>query len=100
MDGRSLVPLLRGETPDDWRESLLIEYNTDTVFPRLREMGYRAVRTPRWKFIRYNALEDMDELYDLQSDPYEMHNLIHKLNLQPVRQELKSELDRLASGGE
>ena len=33
MDGRSLVPLLVGETPEDWRTSFLVEYNTDTVFP-------------------------------------------------------------------
>ncbi len=33
MDGRSFVPLLKGETPADWRTSFLIQYNSDTVFP-------------------------------------------------------------------
>ena len=76
MDGRSLAPLLKGNVPDDWRESFLIQYNTDTVFPRVHKMGYRAIRTKRWKYIRYNDLQGMNELYDLQNDPYEMNNLI------------------------
>ena len=62
MDGRSLVPLLTGDAPEDWRTSFLIEYNTDTVFPRVLMMGYKALRTDRWKYIRYNKLAGMDEL--------------------------------------
>src|SRR5690606_21025569 len=76
LDGRSLVPLLRGENPEDWRTSFLIQYNTDIVFPRVLTMGYRALRTEGWKYIRYQELEGMDELYDLAADPYEMRNLI------------------------
>ncbi len=44
MHGRSLVPLLRGERVA-WRDSLLIEYFSDRVFPRVANMGYQAVRT-------------------------------------------------------
>jgi N-acetylglucosamine-6-sulfatase len=74
-DGRSLTPLLRGEhTP--WRRSVLIEYFSDTVFPRVRNMGYEAVRTERYKYIRYRELPGMDELYDLALDPFEMDNLM------------------------
>jgi N-acetylglucosamine-6-sulfatase len=58
------------------REDFLIEYFSDTVFPRIRNMGYRAVRTRRWKYIHYVDLSGADELYDLQNDPYEMTNLI------------------------
>ena len=75
-DGLSLRPLLAGERPDDWRTSFLIEYNTDTVFPRVLTMGYRAVRTDRLKYIHYLELDGMDELYDLKADPYEMRNVI------------------------
>ena len=53
--GRSLVPLLRGEQPP-WRTSILMEYYSDTVFPRIRNMGYRAVRTGRYKYIRFEEL--------------------------------------------
>jgi arylsulfatase A-like enzyme len=77
LDGKSLWPLLRGETTDsDWRRSFLIEYYSDTVFPRVPNMGYRAIRTERYKLIHYLELEGMDELYDLEADPYEMENVI------------------------
>ena len=95
--GRSLVPLLEGETPADWRQSMLIEYYSDTVWPRLVKMGYQAVRTDRWKYIRYVDLEGMDELYDLESDPYEVTNLIDDSHAQTEKAELVAELDRLLS---
>lgn len=94
-DGRSLVPLLKGEQPEDWRESFLIEYNTDTVFPRLLKMGYKAVRTPRWKYIQFNELEGMNELYDVQNDPYEMKNLIDLPQSKATVDMLQAELKRL-----
>ena len=78
MNGRSLVPLLRGNSPSNWRRSFYLEYNTDTVFPRVYRMGYRAIRTERWKLIRYLDLEGMDELYDLRADPYELENRIEE----------------------
>ncbi len=95
MDGRSLVPLLMGETPVDWRASFLIQYNSDTVFPRVHKMGYRAIRTRRWKYVRYLELEGMDELYNLQADPYEMENVIDQPNSAAVLKRLQSELDEL-----
>ena len=39
-------------------------------------MGYEAIRTADWKYIRYVELEGMDELYDLRNYPYEVSNLI------------------------
>jgi arylsulfatase A-like enzyme len=95
MDGRSLAPLLEGKHPADWRTSFLIQYNTDTVFPRVLKMGYRAIRTRRWKYIRYNDLEGMDELYDLKADPYEMNNVIDRADSRAIRDRLDSELDDL-----
>ena len=94
MHGRSLVPLLKGEEADP-RKSFLIEYFSDTVFPRVHQMGYRAVRTGRWKYIRYTELEGMDELYDLKNDPYEMKNLIKEPGAQEALGRLKGELGRL-----
>jgi N-acetylglucosamine-6-sulfatase len=95
MDGRSLVPLLRGQHPADWRRSFLIQYNTDTVFPRVKTMRYRAIRTQRWKFIRYLELDGMDELYDLQADPYEMTNVVSRADTREVVKRLNRELDAL-----
>ena len=94
IDGRSLVPLFSG-VPADWRRSFLIEYNTDIVFPRTLRMGYDAVRTERHKFIRYRELEGMNELYDLQQDPFELNNLVAQPAAADVRRELEAELARL-----
>ncbi len=102
--GKSLLPLLRGESVS-WRDSFLIEYFSDKVFPRMHRMGYQAVRTLEWKYIRYLELEGMDELYDLKADPYEMKNLLtvapEKAATKSARQRMKAELERLleAKGG-
>jgi arylsulfatase A-like enzyme len=63
--------------------------------PRLVKMGYKAVRTRRWKYIRYVDLQGMDELYDLENDPYEMHNLIDEPQAAAPLRMLQQELDRL-----
>jgi N-acetylglucosamine-6-sulfatase len=39
-------------------------------------MGYQAVRTERHKYIHYVELPGMDELYDLEADPFELNNLV------------------------
>ena len=92
--GKSLVPLLKGEVAG-WRKSFLIEYYSDTVMPRLVTMGYKAVRTEKWKYIRYVDLKGMDELYNLKTDPYEMKNLIDDPSAGPALDEMKKELQRL-----
>jgi len=94
MQGRSLVPLLKGKQPA-WRNSFLIEYYSDKVFPRVLQMGYKAVRERRWKYIHYLELEGMDELYDLKTDPYEMKNLIHQPGAAQALDEMKKEMERL-----
>ena len=94
MEGRSLVPLLKG-VRTDWRKSFLIEYYSDRVFPRIRQMGYKAVRNERWKYIHYFELEGMDELYDLKTDPYEMRNIIHQPGAANALEEMKREMKQL-----
>ena len=96
IDGRSLVPLLAARgTPADWRRSFLIEYTTDIVFPRTLKMGYDAVRNERYKFIRYRELEGMNELYDLQQDPFELQNLMTLKSSVDLRRRMESELNAL-----
>ena len=94
LHGRSLAPILDGETPD-WRDSFLVEYYSDTVFERIYLMGYKAVRTNRMKYIRYEDLDGMDELYDLASDPYEMRNVIDDPRYAEELAEMQAELERL-----
>jgi N-acetylglucosamine-6-sulfatase len=94
LQGRSLLPVFAG-TVRDWRRSFLIEYYSDTVFPRIDKMGYSAVRTERHKYIEYRELEGMNELYDLQSDPYEERNLIATPDAATVLQTMRKELQTL-----
>jgi N-acetylglucosamine-6-sulfatase len=100
IDGRSLVPLFGAKgVPPDWRHSFLIEYTTDIVFPRTLKMGYDAVRDDRYKYIRYRELQDMDELYDLQKDPYELQNLMALESSAGLRRRMEGKLNALLSAG-
>ncbi|MEK6321143.1 MAG: sulfatase [Acidobacteriota bacterium] len=94
MQGHSLAPLLKGERIK-WRDSFLIEYYSDRVFPRMAQMGYKAVRNGRWKYIHYLELDGMDELYDLKTDPYEMKNLINQPGAGKALDKVKKEMERL-----
>ncbi len=73
MDGRSALALARGQRIP-WRETLLYEYYWERNFPQTPAM--HALRGARYKYIRYYGLWDTDELYDLQTDPLEIRNLI------------------------
>jgi N-acetylglucosamine-6-sulfatase len=92
--GASLVPILEGSSPQ-WRSSVLVEYYTDQVFPRTLTMGYQAVRTERHKYIHYLELDGMDELYDLEKDPFELNNLMGTEEAKQLLPTLLSELARL-----
>ncbi|QDU59972.1 Choline-sulfatase [Planctomycetes bacterium Pan216] len=95
--GRSMVPLLEGDTKD-WRKSFLYEYNYEKQFPYTPNV--RGVRTDDWKYMhsphgdgspdRHKA-----EFYNLKKDPLETKNLIDDPASQPKLAELKKELARL-----
>ena len=102
LQGRTLVPLLKGEEPNAWRSSILIEHHSDpdrylgrSPLRRALNMGYKAVRTERYKYIQYTDLKDMDELYDLETDPYELNNLVGEARFESLLQRMKQELARL-----
>ena len=73
LDGMSWLPLVRNQ-PVNWRKELLYEYYWERNFPQTPTI--HALRGDRYKFIRYQGIWDIDELYDLQEDPLESRNLI------------------------
>ena len=73
MDGRSVLPVLRGESVT-WEGELLYEYYWEYAFPHTPTT--LAIRGDRYKFIYYPGVWDLQELYDLETDPQERHNLI------------------------
>jgi arylsulfatase A-like enzyme len=84
--GRSLVPLLRGDRPDDWRTEVVSTYNGQ----QFGLYNQRMIRDERWKYV-WN-LTDVDELYDLRADPDELHNAIGDERHEDVLAELRSKL--------
>ncbi len=100
LHGLSLVPLLTGGADAGAfpaTRDVFIEYYTDTVFPRMSGMGYTAVRTGQWKYIKYAEQPGADELYDLKSDPYELRNLATDADSASVLAEMKRRLDAAAA---
>ena len=83
LGGRSLVPLLRGETVP-WRVSFPLEHAHGNE--RIPIPDYCGVRTPRWMYAEYGT--GAEELYDLTSDPWELENLASRPSLTTVRERL------------
>ena len=92
MDGKSLVPVLQ-DAKAPLRESFLGEYFIEKVARKVP--AWQSVRTDRWKYIHYPALQKMDELYDLSSDPHELENLYSNPAYGAELDRLQTELDRL-----
>jgi N-acetylglucosamine-6-sulfatase len=98
IQGRSLLPLFAARRTD-WRKSFLVEYWAENAMPWLVGMTYKAVRTDRHKYIRWvnrSRNGELDELYDLEKDPYELANVVRRGAYRAVRGRLRRELRRLA----
>ncbi|HEY7150982.1 MAG TPA: sulfatase, partial [Solirubrobacterales bacterium] len=81
MDGRSLLPVIQSPTIDRNRD-LLIE-----------EPSVKAIRTPRYVYAEYEQGDR--ELYDLQTDPYELQNLAGRTAYASVESALRFRLHKL-----
>ena len=92
MQGRSLVPLLAGETPADWLESIYYhyyEYPSVHMVPR-----HNGVRDDRYKLIHFYQFDEW-EFYDLKTDPDELQNLYEQADYADEIATMKVELERL-----
>jgi len=93
MQGRSLVPLLKGQAPADWRDAIYYHYYE---FPAVHQVKrHYGIRTKRYKLIHFYYDIDAWELYDLESDPDELHNRIDDPAMQPLIAQLKQRLAEL-----
>ena len=91
MQGRSLVPLMKGETPQDWRDSFYYHYYEDGPHSVAKHYG---VRTDRYKLIHYYKQNEW-ELFDLKEDPKELNSVYGDAGYADVQKRLKKELKRL-----
>ena len=92
MQGRSLVPVLRGQVPRDWRTSMYYRYYHDPGDHNTR--AHYGVRTRTHKLVYYWK-KDQWELFDLVHDPSEMNNLYGQPGQDELTKTLKAELARL-----
>jgi len=92
MQGRSLVPLWKGQIPADWRTSFYYRYYHDPGDHNTR--AHYGVRTETHKLLCFWK-KDQWEMYDLQKDPEELHNLYSDPGQQEQVASLKKELFRL-----
>ena len=92
MQGRSLLPVLRGRAPADWRTSMYYRYYHDPGDHNTR--AHYGVRTRTHKLIHFWK-KDQWELFDLVNDPHELHNLYGEPGQEALTATLKAELARL-----
>lgn len=94
MQGRSLVPIMQGKTPADWRKSLYYHYYEFPVPHHVRP--HYGVITDRYKLVHYYKPDVDDwELLDRQKDPLEVKNFYTDPAYAEIVKELHAELDRL-----
>ena len=88
--GRDLTKLLRGEA-DPAIDAAICQWFDDQS-EMFGALAYRLVRTPRHKLVLFKDPKRPDELYDLEADPHELHNLISDQTLASVRNQLRDRL--------
>ncbi|WP_165234885.1 sulfatase family protein [Aquisphaera insulae] len=96
IQGRSLVPILRGDTPADWRKSFYYHYYE---YPAVHDVRrHYGVVTDRYKLVHFYGSDiDTWELFDRQADPLELRDVSSEPEYATARKELEAELARLRS---
>ena len=94
MQGRSLMPVLKGQTPADWRKSFYYHYYE---FPGPHAVArHYGVVTERYKLVHfYEPAVNYWELFDLEKDPLELRSVYGQAEYAKTQQELAAELTRL-----
>ena len=94
MQGRSLVPLFKGESPADWRQAFYYHYYEFPAPHRVRP--HEGVVTDRYKLVKYYGTgEDYTELFDTLTDPKEMKSVYNDPAYADAKKQLTAYLARL-----
>ncbi len=93
LQGRSLVPILIGNVPGDWRTAHYYHYY---MYPGTHSVKrHYGITTDRYKLIHYYYDIDEWELYDLHEDPMELKNVYAEDRYREVRKQLHRQLEEL-----
>ncbi|MEG1581084.1 MAG: sulfatase [Bacteroidaceae bacterium] len=93
IQGVSLLPLLQGKHPKDWRKSLYYHYYEYPAEHKVKR--HYGVRTARYKLIHFYNDIDTWELFDLKKDPQELHNIYGQPSTEKLTKQLMQELHKL-----
>jgi arylsulfatase A-like enzyme len=90
--GRALQPLLKGEQPADWRTDFFYEH----LFDRPNIPKSEGVRDPRWSYVRWFEANPLaEELYDRDTDPDQIKNLVKDEKFAAELNRLRKRTDEL-----
>ena len=98
--GKSLLPLLDNSEQEPERLALTGLYPGNSLETRVWEIhsvrteSYKLIHYARW-WRRYHLYPEREELFDLRSDPEELHNIINGNNPPPILPELRREVKKL-----
>ncbi len=95
IQGQSLLPLLRGsKSPSHWRDAIYYHYYEYPAEHNVRR--HYGMRTDRYKLLHvYGHDIDAWEMYDLLTDPHEMHNIYGQLEFADLQRQLHQRLEQL-----
>lgn len=93
IQGESLLPLLQGKHPRNWRKSLYYHYYEYPAEHAVKR--HYGVLYKNYKLIHFYRDIDAWELYDLKNDPHELHNIYGQKGTEKITRELRRELLRL-----
>jgi arylsulfatase A-like enzyme len=93
MQGRSMLPILRGERAENWRKSFYYHFYEDKDSDH-QVAKHEGVTTGHAKLIHFYTLKEW-ELYDLDKDLHEMKNVYGKPEYAKTQADLTRELERL-----
>jgi arylsulfatase A-like enzyme len=93
MQGRSMVPVLKGNTPSDWRKEHYYHYYEYPGSHMVKR--HYGISTERYKLIHYYYDIDEWELYDLKTDPLELKNVYNDPDYASVKADLHRRLSDL-----